>query len=198
MRKTVAMVLVVGMLSQTTGCFGGFHLTRNIWGWNNTVTGSKFVNWLVFLGLTVIPVYAIGGLADLFIFNSLEFWTGSNPMASNAQPSEKTVALEDGTTWQFKRVSETQMQVVIDTQGETKTIIMDVDQDGMKWSDGEGQLIATIEDFKDGVVVRTTHGADTVYTAEDVRALESRMGSGEPSMVAAEFVREHNSDVAAR
>lgn len=198
MRKTIALILVVGMLSQTTGCFGGFNLTRNIWGWNNTVTGNKFVNWLVFLGLNVIPVYPIGGLADLFIFNSLEFWTGSNPMASNAQPTDKTVALEDGTTWKFKRVSETQMHVVIETQGETKTLVMDVDQDGMKWSDGEGQLIATVEDFKGGVVVRQAHGTDTVYTAEDVRALESRMESGEASMVAAEFVREHNSGVAAR
>ena len=37
-------------------------------------------------------------LADLFIFNTLEFWTGSNPMASRDTPQTETVALNDSHT----------------------------------------------------------------------------------------------------
>ncbi len=43
--------------------------------------GNKFVKELVFLGLVILPVYEISILVDAFILNTLEFWTGSNPMA---------------------------------------------------------------------------------------------------------------------
>jgi hypothetical protein len=42
--------------------------------------GDKWVNWLVFLGLSIIPVYQLFVLADVLVLNSLEFWTGRNPV----------------------------------------------------------------------------------------------------------------------
>jgi hypothetical protein len=69
------------LLTFSAGCFGGFNLTRKVWGFNNGVSSNKFVKWLVFLGLSIIPVYEICALlADPLIFNSVEFWTGSNPI----------------------------------------------------------------------------------------------------------------------
>ena len=41
------------------------------------------MNELVFIALHIVPVYEIAYLADVIVFNSIEFWSGSNPVASN-------------------------------------------------------------------------------------------------------------------
>ena len=35
---------------------------------------------LVFLGLHSVPVYPMSVLGDLFVVNSVEFWSGDNPI----------------------------------------------------------------------------------------------------------------------
>ena len=40
------------------------------------------MNELVFIALNIVPVYPIAYLADAVVINSIEFWTGSNPMAN--------------------------------------------------------------------------------------------------------------------
>ncbi len=73
-------LLLTGACSLTLGgCFGSFGATRRLWSWNDDV-GDKWVNWLVFLGLSIIPVYQLFVLADVLVLNSLEFWTGRNPV----------------------------------------------------------------------------------------------------------------------
>ena len=51
---------------------------------NLEVTEAKWGRELVFLCLYVIPVYPIAGAIDLIIVNSIEFWTGTNPL--NGEP----------------------------------------------------------------------------------------------------------------
>lgn len=48
--------------------------------WNETV-GNKFVNELVFVAFWILPVYEVSSLADLLVINSIEFWSGNNPVA---------------------------------------------------------------------------------------------------------------------
>lgn len=72
-------ILCVLMLS-TTSCIGTFSLTNRLLGWNRNV-GDKFINELVFFAFWVLPVYEVCGLADLLVLNSIEFWSGTNPMA---------------------------------------------------------------------------------------------------------------------
>ncbi len=43
--------------------------------------GNKFVNELVFFAFWVLPVYEVSCLADVLVINSIEFWSGSNPVA---------------------------------------------------------------------------------------------------------------------
>ena len=64
-----------------SGCYGPFNLTRQLHRWNGQV-GDKYVNELVFLALTILPlpVYGVAVLGDMIIFNSIEFWTGRNPV----------------------------------------------------------------------------------------------------------------------
>lgn len=64
-----------------SSCVGSFGLFNRLSSWNNTI-GNKFVNELVFLAFNIIPVYGVAYLADALVINSIEFWSGSNPMAN--------------------------------------------------------------------------------------------------------------------
>jgi len=63
-------------------CYGPFRLTTKLYTWNGTV-GSKWANEGVFLAFAIIPVYAVTLFLDGIIFNSIEFWGGSNPISMN-------------------------------------------------------------------------------------------------------------------
>ena len=64
-----------------SSCLGSFSAFNNLKDWNQGVSDSKFVNNLVFWGLNIIPVYGLFFLGDAIIFNVIEFWSGSNPIA---------------------------------------------------------------------------------------------------------------------
>lgn len=84
MRKNRFVPVMAIALSTTmlfSSCVGSFGLFNRIASWNQTV-GNKFVNELVFLALNIIPVYGVAYLADALVINSIEFWSGSNPMAN--------------------------------------------------------------------------------------------------------------------
>lgn len=80
-RRAVFAVAAMGLVA-STGCIGAFQLTRKVYSWNKSVSSDKFVQELVFLGLNIVPVYGIATFADAVFANSVEFWTGTNPVAS--------------------------------------------------------------------------------------------------------------------
>lgn len=77
---TVALVLTLTGSFLTTSCIGSFALTNKLLAWNQQV-GSKFVNELVFFAFWILPVYEVSSLADVLVLNSIEFWSGNNPVA---------------------------------------------------------------------------------------------------------------------
>lgn len=87
----VAVLLATSMLC--TSCIGSFSLTNKLLDWNRNID-SKFVNELVFVALGVIQVYSVSLLADILVINSIEFWSGDNPIAD---ASVKTIETEKGT-----------------------------------------------------------------------------------------------------
>lgn len=78
--KMAATVMICGAFLFSS-CIGSFGLHRKLTTWNEGV-GNKFVNELVFLAFHIIPVYEVCYLADILVINSIEFWSGTNPMAS--------------------------------------------------------------------------------------------------------------------
>jgi len=70
-------LVALGVL--VSGCYGPFNLTRRLYQWNSQV-GDKWEKELVFLLLVALPVYELGAVGDAVIFNSMEFWTGKNPV----------------------------------------------------------------------------------------------------------------------
>lgn len=80
--RKITFVLVLAVFAMTsTGCFGGFQLTRKVYNWNDSVVESRFVKTLLFWGMNIIPIYGAAGAIDYFILNLVEYWTGSNPLA---------------------------------------------------------------------------------------------------------------------
>ena len=85
--KKVQLNVMAVLLSSTvlfSSCLGSFKLFNSVSSWNQQVTGSKFVNELIFIGLNIIPVYGVASIADVLIFNSIEFWSGKNPVADTS------------------------------------------------------------------------------------------------------------------
>lgn len=88
MKKAIPFLLIASIL--LTGCTGPFALTKELHNWQ-TGFDDKWVNEVAFLGC--IPVYGLSTLADSLILNSVEFWTGDNPMDSVEAPSSDAMCL---------------------------------------------------------------------------------------------------------
>lgn len=78
--KMAATMMICGSFLFSS-CIGSFGLHSKLVSWNQSI-GTKFVNELVYLACNIIPVYAVCYLADALVINSIEFWSGSNPLAS--------------------------------------------------------------------------------------------------------------------
>ncbi|MFV0544868.1 MAG: DUF3332 domain-containing protein [Bacteroides sp.] len=84
MKKKTSTLVLVSLLSGSllfSSCIGSFGLFNHLKTWNQNIS-DKFVNELVFLALHIVPVYEVAYLADVLVINSIEFWSGSNPMAN--------------------------------------------------------------------------------------------------------------------
>lgn len=88
---SVALILAACSSLLFTSCIGRFALTDKVLTWNQQI-GSKFVNELVFLAFWILPVYEVTSIADLLVINSIEFWSGNNPV----QAYTKVVKTDNG------------------------------------------------------------------------------------------------------
>ena len=79
-KMSIAFAVILSGSIMFSSCVGSFTLFNKLVSWNQNVS-DKFVNEVVFLALNIVPVYGVCYLADAVVINSIEFWTGSNPMA---------------------------------------------------------------------------------------------------------------------
>ena len=95
-----------------SSCLGSFRAFNNLKDWNQGATDSKFLDNLIFWGLNIVPVYGLFFLGDVLIFNVIEFWSGSNPIAMKPGESETQMVEHDGNT--FKMVAtQNRIQVTV-------------------------------------------------------------------------------------
>lgn len=102
MRKPIRAAALAATLlflaTCTSGCFGRFALVRKVYGFNEQV-GDKWLRSILTFGLLFIPVYEVCGLVDWVILNTIEFWSGSNPVTlGEGETLERTVSDDRGTT----------------------------------------------------------------------------------------------------
>jgi hypothetical protein len=87
-RSLCALLLALSFAS----CIGPFNATSRVHTWNREI-GNRWAGEGVFLVLRALPIYAICTVGDLLIFNSIEFWGGTNPIDPPAR--ERVKALWD-------------------------------------------------------------------------------------------------------
>ena len=81
MRAVFVSLLIAGLALSNTACIGRMATSGIVGKFNLSVTEDKWGRELTFLALYIIPVYPIAGAIDLIIVNSIEFWTGTNPIS---------------------------------------------------------------------------------------------------------------------
>ena len=144
MKKNVLTVAVICTLCGALtlpSCIGSFTLTNKLLSWNNQI-GEKFVNELVFFAFWILPVYEVSALADILVLNSIEFWSGSNPVAKGTKVIDgndgKYLVKCDGKGYTLKSVND------------GSVVRLDFNDDDKSWSysipGGEKHTIFTFVD----------------------------------------------------
>ena len=118
---TVALLMAVVMSS----CIGKFALFNKLRQWNSEI-GTKWTNELVFVAFWIIPVYEVAGLADLLVVNSIEFWSGENPVACGSR-------IIDGEDGRYTVNTDPEGYTIISHNNGSK-VRLDFDLDDKTWS----------------------------------------------------------------
>ena len=75
--KVAALFMAASLI--TSSCVGSFSLFSKLAHWNKGATNSKFLNEIIFL--LISPAYAVCSIVDVLVLNTIEFCSGSNPIA---------------------------------------------------------------------------------------------------------------------
>jgi len=73
---------IVGLLlaASLSGCMGRNALVAKSLKFNLSATDHRWGREAIFVGMWIIPVYPLAMLCDLLAINSIEFWSGANPV----------------------------------------------------------------------------------------------------------------------
>ena len=147
-RRGLVIVCLCAFLPGATGCFGSFELTRKVYGFNQRIDQDKWIQWLAFIALNFVPVYGAATFVDVIFANSVEFWTGQNPIAG---PVTRTEYGPNGEVAQATflpgRICDLE---ITDASGERHVLRLVGHDGGISVYDAAGQKLGTVTD-RDGV-----------------------------------------------
>lgn len=128
-KKSILFLTAITLASSVlfSSCIGSFALSNKLLAWNKGVD-SKFVNELIFLAFWIVPVYEIAALADVLVLNSIEFWSGDNPVADAG--TVKTIDGKDG----IYTVETKEAGYTISKEGEDNVVNLNFDATDKSWS----------------------------------------------------------------
>ena len=131
------------------GCYGSFGLTKKLYTWNGSIK-NKWVKELVFF-VAALPVYGLAILVDTIGTNLIEFWTGSNPVASG-NTFDKTYA--NGVKVHAEKLADGRLSVrIVPVQGEARSFVLTREADGISASDIHGTWMGKVAETERGMVL---------------------------------------------
>ncbi len=142
MKKAIITLACASMIV-LTGCYGSNACFNKLHKWNGTL-GNKWLNSIVHFFLSIFQVYNIClGLIDGLILNTVEFWTGSNPLAGGDSYYEKDA---QGNEIAAVKNADGTMSVELTTAaGEKASLILKRDENVIRALDMEGNVVAQRE-----------------------------------------------------
>ncbi len=173
--RTVAAIMAAAFLGITaSSCIGSFALTNKLLSWNRQID-SKFVNELVFIAFWILPVYEVSALADVVVLNSIEFWSGNNPVTA----SSKTVTGTDGQKYLVQSDAE---GYTITTEATGDVVRLDYSADDNAWdvttATGTARLMTFIDDTH--VALPTADGREAIVEVSAEGLMAYRAQSATP------------------
>jgi hypothetical protein len=78
MKNIVFAVLVAFSSMSVSGCMGQMGLSKQVTGLNLKAVDNRWGREGLYILMS--PLYGIAGSIDLLIINSIEFWSGTNPI----------------------------------------------------------------------------------------------------------------------
>src|ERR1700730_10807020 len=141
-RRAVAIAVLLCFGQSSAACWGKFNLTRKLWGFNNTVSDSKWLKWLLFLAFTSVPIYEISAIVDALVLNSIEFWSGQNPVTAN-EVREDTRVVEGKTV--RTGITAQKLGIEMAERGkELRVVEISSEGDGAVARDGAGKILSQL------------------------------------------------------
>lgn len=182
MKKNKA-VLVCAMLSGSvlfSSCIGSFGLWNSLKDWNQGVS-NKFVNELIFLAFHIVPIYEVAYLADVLVLNSIEFWSGSSPVASIGEV--KTVQGENGEYL----VKTNEDGYTISKKGEEKSVDLVYNKEKNTWNAvADGQSFELVKINEDGTATMSLQNGTSMTVVPDAQGVAAaRVATGNSLFFAA-------------
>ena len=179
-------IVLANFIGITTACYGPFNLTKNVYHWNSNIKGGKEVNekWMkeiVFFGMIIIPVYMFSALLDAFIFNSIQFWSGDNPVKASelGDDGQTKVAQLGDLTMRWTSTSEG-ATVTYERHGiiERRAMILS-SATGYRLLDERGMTLAEAEYASDGTFTVLNQDCQVVqrWTSDQLREVAQGHGT---------------------
>jgi len=169
-------LVALGLL--LSGCYGPFNLTRRLYNWNGQAGTTKWEREFVFILLAWVPVYGLAILGDAVVFNSMEFWTGKNPidsasMNSNESRTKRLVRGDKEVRLTYLPTSDAGQLLIEQFQHGQSVGALHLEQrDGMTvGSDTAGHVLFTAQTLPNGsVLVHDATGKQIAsYTPEEAK-----------------------------
>ncbi len=184
--RVVTGVALMCFMTVSTACYGPFSLTKNVYHWNSGIKGNgevhdKWMKEFVFFGMIVIPAYMFSALLDAFIFNSIQFWRGDNPIKASDLDNDgqtKVARLDEVTVrWTPRNKG---ANVIYEHHGiiERRATIVP-SATGYRLVDEAGSTLAEAEYTPDGTITLLDHDCQVVqrWTSDQLRSIVQSHGA---------------------
>ncbi len=151
-KQTICIALASSILFSS--CLGSFSAFNGLRDWNDGLTNSKFLDNLIFWVLNIVPVYGLFLFGDMIIFNVIEFWSGSNPLAMAEGDIETQIVEKDGSTFKMTATKNRLQIEVIDgkQKGEKVDLVYSPSQKSWSAIKANGEVIK-LSSFEEGFYV---------------------------------------------
>ena len=161
--KVAALLMAVTLLCSS--CIGSFALFNKYEKWQCSMTGNKYINAIV--GFILQPI--VGGiclLVDSLVLNTIEFWSGDNPVAD---AGTRIVVGQDGRYYAVKTLKDG--YEVKSPTGEVTRFTHDVATDS--WSMTQNGVTKELFRFNaDGTIQATLQNGQKLNVGNDEAGLQ--------------------------